>query len=89
MVQLTKELKIKCVAEPDYFPKEISKGEWYDVVGIVSTEYNKTISLDDGSKRNETVTVIKFLVINDKVKLQQISSKNCDVICKDVENKKA
>ena len=75
MVQILKRLKVKCVAEKKYFPKEITKGEWYYVVGIVSRDY--TVVKED---KQEARTMIKFLVINDKMKLQKIAAENCEVI---------
>ena len=75
MVQISKRLKVKCIAEGSYFPVEITKGEWYHVVGIVARDY--TIVKGD---KQETRTMIKFLVLNDKMKLQQIAADNCEVL---------
>lgn len=75
MVQIQKNLKVKCVATGEYFPKNITKGEWYNVIGIISREYKAK-----KNDKDEIRTMIKFLVINDKMKLQRITADNCEVI---------
>ena len=75
-VQLSRNLKVKCVHAGNFFPENITKEEWYNVVGVNSWQYTKTDN--DGNKKTETV--IKFLVINDKMKLQSLASYNCEVL---------
>jgi len=87
MIQILEDLEIVCVAPDDHFPKNITKESSYPVVGVSSHE----IRVDDAGKMDpqgkKVKSVIKFLVINDDNKLQQIADFNCYVRISDAKKK--
>ena len=74
MVQMSARLQVECTASDEYFPKNLTRNQKYNVVGTMYFNYVK-----DTDGRPETKHVIKFLVVNDADKLQQITADNCKV----------
>jgi hypothetical protein len=83
-VQLLKDIKVQCVHPDKYFPENIQKGEWYDVIGVNSHNYFKE---KEGKKTTETS--IKFLLVNDIMKITSVAMHNCLVVDKEKEIKKS
>lgn len=85
MVQILKPLVIKVKDDTDkkYIPKDITTKEWYEVIGINTWTYKD----QKEDRKEEMVTVIKYLVINDRLELTQISSRNCQVCIKGEKNR--
>lgn len=80
MVHITEKLKVKIKRDVDekYRPANMTSQDWYEVVGYVSREYTKQSTTENETK-TEYHTIIKFLVINDKLEISQVSSKNVQV----------
>ena len=76
MVHLTRVLKVKfhSDADQDYLPKEMSKGEEYQVIGYSSKK--RMVKTEKGNKEFED---IYFIIIGDKKKLVTVSEMNCSV----------
>ena len=74
MVQFMAKLQIECTAGNDYFPKNLTRGQKYNVIGVLHFDYQT-----DKNGKRETRNVIKFLVVNDREELQQVDSQNCKV----------
>lgn len=77
MVQFIRALKVKCVASAEYFPKNISPTEWYDVIGF---ETFNTKTNDQSSDKPKWRLVINFIVINDLMGITKIAAHNCQVV---------
>lgn len=73
--QLLKDIKVQCVHPDKYYPKNITKKAWYEVVGVNSWNYN--VVKDDKQK---TESVIKLLIINDENKISQVDINNCHIV---------
>lgn len=74
MIQLTRKLKIKCIATGSNLPQRITPTEWYPVVGVTEFQYR------DPKDEKKTKRSIKFIVINDDLKFQEIVEYNCQVM---------
>lgn len=77
-IQLLASIKVQCIHSEKYFPKNITKGQWYNVVGVNSWGYWKEDKDDQTKKKYETV--IKYLIINDEMKMIAVAAHNCNVI---------
>jgi len=80
MVQFIKPLKIKCIATAEWFPKNISPTEWYNVVGF---ETFNTKGEDRKDEKAKWRLVINFIVINDIMQISKIAAHNCQIVEKD------
>lgn len=81
-VKLSRDIKVKCVAPDKYYPENITKGEWYNVIAVDSWNYKGK----DRDGNEKTMTTCKVMVINDKLKVSSIALHNCEVV--DVELQK-
>ena len=77
MVTIFKDIviKVKSDIDKEYRPLNIVYTEWYEVFGVNSWTYK-----DD---KGHIQTVIKFLIVNDKMELSSIAYHNCLIAIKD------
>lgn len=76
-VNILKNIKVQCVHPDKFYPVNITKGEWYNVIGVNSWNYVKE-DKEKGTKKTDTT--IKFLIINDEMKVTSVAMHNCKVV---------
>lgn len=83
MVQVMRKIKIKIRSDtPDNFvPANMTKKDWYPVIFATTNEWK-----ENRNDKTEYRYSVKFFVINDKMELIRVSSKNCIVSLSDAQS---